>query len=51
MSQDRKRLLELNNNKYTQKSNLRDTIKMVLSRVWWRMPLIPALGRQRQADF
>jgi hypothetical protein len=18
---------------------------------WWRMPLIPALGRQRQADF
>jgi hypothetical protein len=19
-------------------------------RVWWRMPLIPALGRQRQAD-
>jgi hypothetical protein len=20
-------------------------------RVWWRMPLIPALGRQRQADF
>jgi hypothetical protein len=22
-----------------------------VSRVWWRMPLIPALGRQRQADF
>ena len=22
-----------------------------LSRAWWRMPLIPALGRQRQADF
>jgi hypothetical protein len=21
------------------------------SRAWWRMPLIPALGRQRQADF
>jgi hypothetical protein len=20
-------------------------------RAWWRMPLIPALGRQRQADF
>jgi hypothetical protein len=22
-----------------------------LARQWWRMPLIPALGRQRQADF
>jgi hypothetical protein len=22
-----------------------------LSRAWWRMPLIPALRRQRQADF
>jgi hypothetical protein len=22
-----------------------------LSRAWWRMPLTPALGRQRQADF
>jgi hypothetical protein len=22
-----------------------------LSRAWWCMPLIPALGRQRQADF
>jgi hypothetical protein len=21
------------------------------SQPWWRMPLIPALGRQRQADF
>jgi hypothetical protein len=21
------------------------------SRAWWYMPLIPALGRQRQADF
>jgi hypothetical protein len=21
------------------------------SRAWWRMPLIPALGRQRQVDF
>jgi hypothetical protein len=23
----------------------------LLSWVWWHMPLIPALGRQRQADF
>jgi hypothetical protein len=22
-----------------------------VSGVWWRMPLIPALGRQRQMDF
>jgi hypothetical protein len=21
------------------------------SQVWWRTPLIPALGRQKQADF
>jgi hypothetical protein len=26
-------------------------IKSWQSRVWWRMPLIPALGRQRQANF
>jgi hypothetical protein len=25
--------------------------KMPYSRAWWRTPLIPALGRQRQADF
>jgi hypothetical protein len=23
----------------------------VITRQWWRMPLIPALWRQRQADF
>jgi len=22
-----------------------------ISQAWWRMPLIPALGRQRQSDF
>jgi hypothetical protein len=27
------------------------TLKVLLSRAWWRTPLIPALGRQRQADF
>ena len=26
-------------------------IRNQVSRAWWRMPLIPALGRQRQADF
>jgi hypothetical protein len=25
--------------------------KLLISRSWWRTPLIPALGRQRQADF
>jgi hypothetical protein len=24
---------------------------MLLARQWWRTPLIPALGRQRQVDF
>jgi hypothetical protein len=24
---------------------------LFISRAWWRTPLIPALGRQRQADF
>jgi hypothetical protein len=25
--------------------------KNICSRAWWRTPLVPALGRQRQADF
>ena len=29
----------------------REIKNMNTSRVWWRMPLIPALGRQRQAYF
>jgi hypothetical protein len=24
---------------------------LVIAKQWWRTPLIPALGRQRQADF
>jgi hypothetical protein len=28
------------------------TVKMpILSQAWWHTPLIPAIGRQRQADF
>jgi hypothetical protein len=26
-------------------------IEIFQARGWWHMPLIPALGRQRQADF
>jgi hypothetical protein len=26
-------------------------VRMAESWAWWRMPLIPTLGRQRQADF
>jgi hypothetical protein len=27
------------------------TLEKLWSRAWWHMPLIPALWRQRQADF
>jgi hypothetical protein len=26
-------------------------IMLLIARQWWHMPLIPALGRQRQVDF
>jgi hypothetical protein len=31
--------------------SLKTQFKMVCSQAWWRLPLIPALGRRRQADF
>jgi hypothetical protein len=35
----------------TENHNKKNYIKFLLSRAWWRTPLIPALRRQRQADF
>jgi hypothetical protein len=37
-------------NKTKQKTEKQNKTK-ILSQAWWRTPLIPALGRQRQADF
>jgi hypothetical protein len=31
--------------------NGEEVLKMTYSQTWWRTPLIPALRRQRQADF
>jgi hypothetical protein len=41
------RRLEMKNKK--QNKTNKETNKT--SQVWWRTPLIPALGRQRQVDF
>jgi hypothetical protein len=30
---------------------LKTVTKVTIARQWWHTPLIPALGRQRQADF
>jgi hypothetical protein len=30
---------------------INESLKIIIAGQWWRMPLIPALGRQRQADF
>jgi hypothetical protein len=43
---------ELNMGVHSVHVNIRGQLLKVCScRVWWLMPLIPALGRQRQADF
>jgi hypothetical protein len=37
-----------------EENHLKYTAKLkysIISQAWWRMPLIPALGRQRQVDF
>jgi hypothetical protein len=31
--------------------SIRPFLKFRFTEQWWRMPLIPALGRQKQADF
>jgi hypothetical protein len=38
-------------NKHLKKINLRKKKKKEARWAWWRMPLSPALGKQRQADF
>jgi hypothetical protein len=42
---------ELHGNKPSIKKKKKKKKKDMESRAWWRMPLIPAFGRQRQADF
>jgi hypothetical protein len=37
--------------KFSSKTKVDSILKNDTARQWWRMPLIPALRRQRQADF
>jgi hypothetical protein len=36
---------------YKEKGNCKPKLRVECGWVWWRTPLIPALGRQRQANF
>jgi hypothetical protein len=42
---------EFRRNEFRENKFIKILVKTNLSRVWWCTPLIPALGRQRQADF
>ena len=33
------------------KNDINHSFKEIQARQWWSMPLIPVIGRQRQADF
>jgi hypothetical protein len=43
--------MTLGNKRITRRSPEEDPILMVSAGQWWCMHLMPALGRQRQADF